>query len=247
MAEQNQFGFEDMGTAEPMSEIQKRKADLQQNSQQAVQNIQQTSQVEEQTLRQKDALAGMQQQMSNMRRAAGYQKSNFDEGLKLERDLSAISKDAKQELYDKQLEFKRDSAGRKMLSERQLADWMLTKAAGEEDLKNFEQRSQQLHSRKLQLMQAAYAKISQTEKQLAQRGSDLRARQLKLEIAAAKAAAEEKIRKQKAKKGAMGMMVKGAFTVAGAIVGGMYSAGLGAGGGAALGSAAGDVVVGSTQ
>jgi hypothetical protein len=249
--ETNQFGFEDMGSAEPMSEIQKRKAQAQQTSQEAVQNIQQTSQREEQTLRQKDALGAMNQQMTNMKRAAGFQRSNFDEGLKLERDLSAISGDAKQELYDKQLEFQRDSSGRKMLNERQLTDWMLTKAAGEEDIKGFEQRSQQLHARKLQLMQAAYAKIGQTEKQLAQQGSNIRARELQMELAKAKAAAEDRIRKQKAKKGAMGMMVKGAFTVAGAVIGGYVTGGTGTAAGAALGSqlgsAGGDIVAGAAQ
>ena len=237
--ETNQFDFADMGTAEPMSEIQKRKASLQQKSQEAVQNIQQTSQVEEQTMRQKDALSGMQQQMSNMRRAADYQKSNFDESLKMERDLSAINASAKADLYDKQMQFTRDSAGRKMMNERQLADWMITKAAGEEDLRGFEQRSQQLHNRKLQLMQAAYAKIAQAEKQVAQRATDERSRQLKMELTKAKAEADKKIAKQKAKSGAARMMIKGVFTVAGAVVGGMAgtaAGGVGAGPGAVYGA-----------
>lgn len=242
---QEMLSFEDMSTDESGSEIQKRKQALQTSSQEFAAEAQQTSQQSEQTLRSQYALKQMRDQTANMKEAVKYQKSNFDEGLKQQRSLAAIDSAAKNELFDKELQFKRDSQGRKLLSERQLADWMMQKQATEEDFKNFEQRTSQLHQRKMQLLQTAYAKIEQAEKQAYQINKGALDKETTLIIAGKKKALEEKIRKAKTKAANQGSIITGAFTVAGAVAGGIYGGPAGAVAGASVGQGAGSAVSGA--
>jgi hypothetical protein len=239
---QEMLSFEDMSTDESGSEIQKRKQALQTSAQEFTGQAQKVSEESEQTLRSQYALREMRDQTANMKQAMKYQRSNFDEGLKQQRSLSAIDASAKTELFDKEIQFKRDAQGRKILSERQLADWMIQKQATEEDFKNFEQRTSQLHQRKIQLLQAAYAKIEQAEKQAYQLGKGALDKETTLAITEKKRALDEKIRKAKQKAANRSSIITGAFTVAGAVVGGVVggmAGGVGAAPGAAVGASAG--------
>lgn len=236
------LSFEDMGTNEPASEIARRKGALQQEAQAFGQEAQQVTSRETQTLRSQAALEEARSQTQRMKDSMKYRQANFDEGLKLQRQLSGIDEGAKREMFDQSTQFNRDSAGRKFLSERQLADWMIQKQATEEDFKNFDQRSEQLHARRSQMLQAAYQKIIQAEKQAAQLGSDEKSRQTQMYIAQKKKEAEDKIRKQQQKSSNRSAIITGAFTVAGAVVGGVVggmAGGVGAAPGAALGASAG--------
>ncbi len=236
------LSFEDMGTNEPASEIARRKGALQQEAQQFGQQAQQVTSQETQTLRSQAALEEARGQTQRMKDSIKYRQANFDEGLKLQRQLSGIDEGAKREMFDQSTQFNRDSAGRKFLSERQLADWMIQKQATEEDFKNFDQRSEQLHARRSQMLQAAYQKIIQAEKQAAQLGSDEKSRQTQMYIAQKKKEAEDKIRKQQQKSGNRSAIITGAFTVAGAVVGGIWNMGAGAPAGAAAGAMLGSKV-----
>jgi hypothetical protein len=240
------LSFEDMGTNEPASEIMRRKGALQQEAQQFGQQAQKVTQQETQSLRGQAAMDELRSQTTRMKDSMKYRQSNFDEGLKQQRQLAGLDEGAKRELFDQQIQFQRDSAGRKFLNERQLADWMIQKQATDEDFQNFDQRSEQLHARKSQLLQAAYQKIIQAQKNAAKLGSDERSRQTQAYLAGKAEEARQKARKQDQTAANRSSIITGAFTVAGAVVAGIYSGGAAAPAGAAAGASLGAVVAGGT-
>jgi hypothetical protein len=242
---QDMMTFDDMGTNEPVSEIQRRKQQLQGNAQQFAKESQQVTGREEQTLRSQAAMTGMQDQMSQMKQAMKYQQTNFDEGLKQQRELAALDGQAKAQLFDAQIQFNRDAQGRKLMNERQLLDWMVNKSAGEEDFKNYQQRTEQLHARKLQMLQVAQAKIKQAESQLYQMTSGQLDKETKIALTNAKMQADKKIAKAKQDAANKNSIITGAFTVAGAVIGGIFGNAPGAVAGASIGSGAGQAVSGA--
>lgn len=75
--------------------------------------------------------------------------------------LAGISEQAKQELYDQQMQFKKDEAGRTLFNTRQLADYAVTSAKNDEELKNYQQNMELASKRKAELMDAAYNKLKE--------------------------------------------------------------------------------------
>jgi hypothetical protein len=169
--------------------------------------------------------------------------------------LAQVSEQAKQELYDKQLQFNKDQRGRTMFSERQLMDYALANAKDENDFRNKAQALEQATKRDLQASEQAYALINadlDRKFRLAEQQKDQKA---KLEIAEMKRAAAEAMAKKKASsanRAAMfqaGGMVVGA--VAGGVLGSMVAPGVGtaagASAGAQIGSAAGGMAASQTE
>lgn len=154
---------------------------------------------EQQRTQQQVAVDEARTQTAHAKRGMQLQRENFDTGLANNRRLDKMDSAASQELLGKEKQVQLDAFGRKQLSERQLADWYNTRAASEEDWAGYQQRTQQLHDRKLMLLNAAYAKIEQTEKQEAakvQQGED---NKLLMELAKMKQEAAKKLDKQRKK------------------------------------------------
>ncbi len=149
--------------------------------------------------------------------------------------LAALDERAKSELYDKQIQFDKDEAGRTLFNERQLADYAKSSAISDEQAANYGQLIDQNSKRKLQLMETAYNKVVEDMTQkyaVAKQNGD---QQTQLEIVNLKRAMEERIRDEKnaaankaARNGAIG-------TIGGSIAGGLLGGASGAQAGGAIG------------
>ena len=207
---------------------------------------------------------GMQQQgqvaqagLEEQRRAAeqrlgGQREAGREQELQNAHKFAQISEQAKREIFDQRMQFSKDDMGRTFFNERQLADYAALKARNEEAFKNYAQQADQLHQRKMQMLQAAQDKLEEAMKNkylLERQGMD---NQQLLELAQLeKAAKEEQIRAKKraANKnaawtaggqivgavagGIVGSLAPGAGTAVGASVGAQLGGGLGS----AVGSA----------
>lgn len=198
--------------------------------------------------RQQVALEEARATTAQMKTASDMKNRLFDKSLANERALESLDARAKQELLAAEKNFKYDSLGRKILTERQLSDWYSTKAQREEDWQGFSQRQQQLHDRKIQMLQTAYKKIEEAEKNAyATFGAEL-SRSVKTSIVNAKAALNKKIAKAKAnaaKSAAMTSALGTAGAAIGGIAGGVMGAaagGVGAAPGAAIGAGIGGAI-----
>lgn len=73
--------------------------------------------------------------------------------------LAAIDSRAKDELYDKQMNFAQDENGRTLFNEQQLADYARISARSDQEYQNYAQAAKQASDRKLQMMETAFHKI----------------------------------------------------------------------------------------
>lgn len=166
------------------------------------------------------ALQNQQQQAAN---ALAVKKLQIDGVVsKNNARLAALSEDVKNKLLDQQLQFKKDEAGRTLFNERQLTDWAITKAKSTEDFKNYQQKSQQMHSRVMQVLQAAQQKILQQidqQNKMDVQKIDQKARQELLEL---KSAADRAIRRQQERDAENAAMAGAAWGIVG-LVGGLAS------------------------
>ena len=172
--------------------------------------------------------------------------------LRQREQLSRLGGDVRDKILDSRLRFDRDEMGRKFTNERQLADYVLANAKTEQDFRDKLREMQQVHQRKIQMLEISERKI----REAVQRGFISEQQQLdneqraKLSQLAAKM--REKIQKEKADARNKNSMITGAFTIGGAIVGGVLGAGAGGVGaapgamiGASAGAAAGGLVSGA--
>ena len=154
---------------------------------------------EEQTRQKRQAsLDEAQAQTAHMQRAATIRTQNFDESLAHQRQLGALDSSATQQIMAEKAQFTEDSFGRKQLSENQLNDWYTTRAGNEESWSNYQQRSQQLHSRKISIMQMSYDKIDQMQRQVASEVNQSINQDLLKTIDEKKSALAEKIKREQA-------------------------------------------------
>jgi len=154
---------------------------------------------EEQTRQKRQAaLQEATDQTSQMQRAATIRTQNFDESLAHQRQLGAMDSAATTQIMAEKNQFAEDSFGRKQLSENQLNDWYTTRAGNEESWSNYQQRSSQLHTQKIAIMQMSYAKISQMQTQMAAGQSQLINEDLLKVIDEKKSALAAQIKKEQA-------------------------------------------------
>lgn len=180
-----------------------------------------------------------EQQMAAQQKIAGAQQTARQQEMTNVERLGRLDLAAKKELYDKQLQFQKDEAGRTLFNQRQLADYALQNAQSDEQFKDWAQKAEQLNKRNLQALEASYALIIEDlnyKWQLAEQSNDQRA---KVEIQKMKAAAEEAMRRKQAKAANMTSMWGAIGTVGGAVVGGFVAGPQGAIVGAQMGGAAG--------
>lgn len=185
-------------------------------------------------------------------RAADAKTFGLSQGAKEEamgnvQKLAQISEEAKQEVYDQQMSFEKDEAGRALFNDRQLADYAKLNAQDDEQYKNYAQQSDQLSKRKLQAMEHASnvvnADLNQRYMEAKQKGDQ----KTMLEVNQIKKDMEEKIQKERNKAANR----QAAWTAGGAIIGGVagaiFGGPAGAAAGASVGSAAGGMIGSQTE
>ena len=152
------------------------------------------------------------------------QQESFDQASR----LACLDDAAKREMFDSQLQFKKDQADNTLFSERQLADYKRLSAQGDEDLKNWAQRSNQLHARNVQVLQAISDRLNEALTSDYLKGRQKLDQQSKLELAQMKRDNDIRLAKARAdaaNTSAMWGALGGAATLAG---GALIATGVGA-------------------
>lgn len=202
----------------------------------------------QQQMAKEEALGG--QQLSEMsmesQKAQAARNIALDKLAEKNNDrLAALGHETANQMAEESREFKVDEANRKYMNQHMLDQYAAEELLSSEAQQNYFQAKDQVMQRKAQLMQA-YA--NQMEKVLQQgfiRENQELDQASKEKIARLLAAFKQKQTDalKKASKNAMTkQIITGAFTAAGAVVGGIYSAGTGTAAGAAAGSVLGAAV-----
>ena len=197
--------------------------------------------------------AGEQQMAAQQQIAQAEQVARQQEMTNVER-LGRLDMAAKKELYDSEIQFKKDEAGRTLFNERQLIDYAARNARSEEEYRNYAQRAEILNKRKLQAMETAYRIIEEDLRQqfaLAEQRKDQAAKeriaQIRRDIQARVAREKNRAANRAAMWQAGGMVVGAAAGVAAApFTAGAINPVTGAMIGAQMGGAVGGLV-GSQQ
>ena len=162
----------------------------------------------------------------------------------LEGQLASISQQAKDQLLDQQLSFKRDEFGRTLWNERQLADFRLLTAKSEEEYRAFEQEFEQMSQRRIKMLEVAQAKIAQALKNGFTAEEQRLNNQQRIKLEEARVALQKKLAKEQAKRRGRGAMFQGAGQIIGAGAGAVLGAGTGTPMGAYIGAQVGAQVGG---
>ena len=208
--------------------------------------VQQTGQQQAQAAQQMVQQAGQvgqlqlgEQKMSGQQAVFGAQQAAEKQELDNVQRLSQLDMNAKKELYDNEISFKRDEAGRTLFNQRQLADYAKQNAVSDEQFKNYAQQAEQVSKRNLQAMESAYNIITENLKQqwaVAEQNKDQAAKKQIQEI-------QIELQKRMAKARARAANNMGAWTaggtVVGAVAGGVAGSIIAPGAGTAAGAAAG--------
>lgn len=78
--------------------------------------------------------------------------------------LAALDASAKQELFDRELQFKKDANNQTFFSERQLADYKRASATKDEEMRNWANTAQNIHKKNIATLEAMYNKMAEVEK-----------------------------------------------------------------------------------
>lgn len=190
---------------------------------------------------QETALAGAQRIGSMQEAARQEQMSQIDR-------LAKLDANAKRELFDKELSFRKDAANQTFFTERQLADYQKQAAASDEAFKNWANTSQNMHKRNIATLEAVYNKLAEVVE------NDYRIGKQQLDQASRKELLQMKIdaerRLNKARNDAANTTAM--WTAGGTILGGVAGAVIGApagpmgiAAGASLGAQAGGSIGGT--
>lgn len=188
-----------------------------------------------------------EQQMAAQQKVAQQQQAARQQEITNAERLGRLDLAAKKELYDSEIQFKKDEAGRTLFNDRQLADYAIRNARSEEEYRKYAQDAQLLAKRDLQATEIAFNMVMEDLKQrwaVAEQRKDQAAKEEIARIEAAAKAAMEKKRAKAANKAAMwqaGGMIVGAVVgaVAAPFTGGVINPSTGAMIGAQAGSGLG--------
>ncbi len=176
-----------------------------------------------------------EQKVTDLRSGAREQEMNNVQRL------ASLSESAKRELYDQQMQFQKDQNGRVIFNEKQIQDAARLTARSDEEYNNFAQQSDQLHQRKIQVLEATQAILEeQIQQGFAQDGQKLDQNNA-IEVQRIRDDIAKKIAKAKAKKSNN----KAAWTTGGTIVGGVVGGVFGGPAGAVVGASVGGAVGGA--
>lgn len=164
--------------------------------------------------------------------------------------LASLNSEAANAIAAESRTFKKDSTNRNYMNQQMLDQYAAESLLNNEQLQNYVQQKDLIMQRKVQLMDTYSKKLQQAIEQgyLSDKQQlDQVSREKLARIAAAfeqkKAEAARKLQKNSAMKS----VITGAFTAAGAVVGGIWNFGAGAPVGAAAGSALGSMVGGAVS
>lgn len=199
----------------------------------------------QQTAAQLSGIGLAQQQQVGQAQAAGAKLALTEQQQEYASKLNGLESGLQNQLLDAQLDFSHQQAGRTLLNNKQLADWAVTNAKSDLDLKVRLQDMQQAYDRKLQIYQTVQARLQQaisqgvsaTGQQLDHATAEALARQ--------NAAIQTRIQQEKAKASNNQAMAQGVFTIGGAILGGIIAGPGGAAAGAGIGGAVGTLFSGT--
>lgn len=166
-------------------------------------------------------LSQQEKALETSQQLATSQKELQQEQLNQAQRLSSLDDSAKRELFDSELQFKKDAANQTLFSERQLADYKRASARKEDDFKTWSQRSQQLHARNLQMLETINNRLEEALSQDYRVGAQKLDQQTRTAIAEMKRDNDMRIAKAKANaanKAAMWGALGQAAMVAGAAV-----------------------------
>lgn len=191
------------------------------------------------------AQANQQQEQQVAGQVAALKQGVEKERLSNVQRLAALSEQAKQEVFDSRMRFDRDEMGRTHLNERQLADYLRLNAGSEEKLRDYQQKSELMHSRKMEMLAAVNRKLEQQMQFEAAKSEQARDQQLEKQLVEQKRAIERKMQREQAVAANNAAMWQTGGTVIGAVAGApLGPAGVVAG--AAIGGAVGSII-GSQQ
>jgi hypothetical protein len=106
---------------------------------------------------QETALAGAEKLGAMQEAARQEQLSQVDR-------LAKFDANAKRELFDKELQFRKDASNQTFFSERQLADYKKQSAVSDEQYRNWANQAQNYHRRNIASLEAVYNKLAEIEK-----------------------------------------------------------------------------------
>jgi len=175
----------------------------------------------------------------------------------LQKRLYGISRQKGQELFGKQMVFKKDELGRTMFNERQLADWKLTQAKTREELAAYEQQVSQLSQRRMKMLEMTQVALKQRLEQEYQKDEQDKNQELQIRLEKAVHSAKIKYKKAQAEAAnraaratSMGSMIGGGIGLAAGIAATVFTGGAAAASIPALmagGAAVGGGIAGSQQ
>jgi hypothetical protein len=213
---------------------------------QAGQQSLQNQQVQQQQVGEVAKLGLQQQQLENQQSLASKQMQAETESRKLDMQVSRLSADQKQQLFDNRLKFEYNKAGESYMNVRQLSDWTRLNAQNQQQYQDYVQKMDQTSSRELYSLQVASAKISQQMEEQSQQTIQSSRQATMAQLAQAKHDLDMQIqaKKNKAANTAAQWRAGGAVVgaVAGAAVAGYFSGGTATGAGYAGGAAAGAAI-----
>jgi len=93
---------------------------------------------------------------------AGMQQAAQKESLGQAERLAALDNAAKREVFDSQLQFKKDAADQTQFTQRQLIDYARLNAKSDEEFKTWSQRTQQASQRNIQILQTINSRLEET-------------------------------------------------------------------------------------
>jgi hypothetical protein len=191
-----------------------------------------------------------EQQMAAQKSIFGAQQAAQKQELDNVQRLAQLDMSAKKELYDNEIQFKRDEAGRTLFNQRQLADYARQNAVSDEQYKNYAQQADQLNRRKLQAMETAYNLVMEDLKQRWAMAEQVKDQKAKEQIVNIENAIKKRMAKARAKAANNAAMWQAGGMIVGAAIGTMVApaggTAMGAMIGAQVGGAAG-TAVGSQQ
>lgn len=202
---------------------------------------QQQTEAAKQMIQQAGQLGQLQlgeQKMAGQQAVFGAQQAAQKQELDNVQRLSQLDMNAKKELYDNEMSFKRDEAGRTLFNQRQLADYARQNAISDEQFKNYAQQAEQVSKRNLQAIETAYNLVMEDLKQkwsVAEQQKDQAAKKQIVEIQA-------EIQKRIAKARARAANNMATWTAVGTVAGaaaGSFGGPAGAAAGASVGGAVG--------
>jgi hypothetical protein len=166
-------------------------------------------------------------QLAAQKELGALQSQAQQEQLNQTARLAALDDSAKREMFDAELQFKKDQANNTLFSERQLADYQRLKASRSQDFQNWAQRAEQLHARNVATLEMINARINEALQQEYRTGKQKLDQETTRQLGEMKRDVEMRLAKARAKAantaaswGAVGSVLTAAGTAAMFVPGG---------------------------